>query len=166
MAHSLLGNLVGFEKFAWHTFITIVICLVLFGIYRAVRYYVKIHHNKKEPMDCRTKEGGYAKCDCRWAFSLAWVLEMPGCGVNVCVLSSQPCKQRRCFLPVGPTVDSAADMMASAVTARTGSGIFPRIETSVRGVKLTRPGFNDVYKGRNYGAWVNGALCDCAGYRR
>jgi len=64
MAHSLLGNLVGFEKFAWHTFITIVICLVLFGIYRAVRYFVRIHRNGKEPFNCRTKEGGYAKCDC------------------------------------------------------------------------------------------------------
>ena len=91
---------------------------------------------------------------------------MPGCGVNVCVKSARPCNSTRCKLPVGPTVNSSADMMASAITARTGSGIFPVIEVAVRGVKLTRPGFNDMYRGANYTAWTNGALCCSNGYSR
>jgi hypothetical protein len=84
------------------------------------------------------------------------------CGVNVCVRGPGPCNRRWCKTPVGPTSDSSADMMASTVTARAGSGIFPVVETAVRGVKLTRPGYFDVYRGRNYTAWTNSALC-CTG---
>ena len=80
------------------------------------------------------------------------------CGVNVC-LGAVPCQKAWCRTPVGPTVDSASDMMASAVTARTVTGIFPTVEIGMRGIKLTRPGYFDIYRSGNYRAWTNGSLC-------
>ena len=86
---------------------------------------------------------------------------MPGCGVNVCATPAT-CVARRgdqCKLPVGPTVNSGADMMASAVLARTATGLFPRIQIGKRGIKITRPGYYNVARGDSLGAWTKGNLC-------
>jgi hypothetical protein len=80
------------------------------------------------------------------------------CGPGVC-LTRSPCTSKQCKLPVGPTVDSAADMMASAVMARAGYGLFPTVQIGQKGVKITRPGFYNVNRSRNYTAWSNATLC-------
>ncbi len=80
------------------------------------------------------------------------------CGPGVC-LTPTICTKTRCHLPVGPTVDSAADMMASAVLARTGNGLMPRITIGKQGAKITRPAYHNVTRADNLMAWSNGSLC-------
>lgn len=84
---------------------------------------------------------------------------MPGCGQNVCITAPR-CTSRVCNKnPVGPTVNSSADMMTSSVMARAGPGLFPRIMVADKGVKITRPAYYDVARANNYGAWSNATLC-------
>lgn len=84
----------------------------------------------------------------------------PACGANVCITPSNCSKCCNvCKLPTGPTVNSSADMMASAVLSRTTSGMFPRLEIGLKGVKLTRPGYYDVNRGDAYMAWANKTYC-------
>ena len=65
MAYSLLSDLKTGKRFVFHAFIILVICLLLFAIYRAIRYFVNIKRAKAKTSECKTKEGGYAKCDCK-----------------------------------------------------------------------------------------------------
>jgi hypothetical protein len=80
------------------------------------------------------------------------------CGPGVC-LDANICTKNRCKLPVGPTVNSAADMMASAVLARTGTGLMPRITIGKKGAKITRPAYHNVTRADNLMAWTGGNLC-------
>jgi hypothetical protein len=81
-----------------------------------------------------------------------------GCGPGVC-LDATICTKNRCKLPVGPTVDSAADMMSSAVLARTGTGLMPRITIGKKGAKITRPAHHNVTLADNLMAWTGANLC-------
>ncbi len=81
------------------------------------------------------------------------------CGAGVCLGEPSTCTKNRCRLPVGPTVNSAADMMASAVLARTGHGLLPRITIGAQGAKITRPAYHNVTRADNLMAWTNGNLC-------
>ena len=60
MAHSLLGDIKGARKFAWHAFITLAICVILFGVYRAVRYFAKQRKGGIEPFSHQSEGGSHS----------------------------------------------------------------------------------------------------------
>lgn len=82
-----------------------------------------------------------------------------GCGVNRCLTGASCTKCCNvCKTPTGPTVNAAADMMASTIAARAGQDYFPT-NLAKKGVKLTRPSYNNLTTSRNIHAWVNATYC-------
>jgi len=82
-----------------------------------------------------------------------------GCGVNRCLTGASCTKCCNvCKTPTGPTVNAAADMMASTIAARAGQDYFPTNLTK-KGVKLTQPSHINLTGSRNIHTWVNATYC-------